>query len=498
MTRDHEGQDPRPAPGGPASQDPPTGDPTRATPVSDVPEAVDTKRRVASDALAVGLGYLASFAYPLVSLPLLARVFGVADLGRFMFALAVLQLVVQFTDFGFGMSALRRIAVARTRVERSRVAFATLAATAGLWLFASTVLMLVVLVVPRLHDQWPIYLIGLLLIGVGAMYPKWLLQGTGRVKAFALLTAISRLVALVLLVITVNSADDVWLAMIWQQFPLALSALSSWAIILWWWKDVHVVRPRAGEALEALRDSTPMFFSNVASIIMGSANSVVLGIVSIPASVAYFSAAERFGNAARGVMRGVVDAMLPRMTRGHADGAGSSALQRMILIGIMGAYLAAGLCLVIFAPLVVPWYLGEDMAPAAGVTQLVGVALMIGGVETALMLKATAEHRYRTVARFALICACVHLTLLFITGTLWGAHGIGCAMIVTETLMGALYTRDALHRRRERRAAQAAAPARLDAADQRADGTQAEQAGPTREADGAQRADGAQAGPAQH
>lgn len=458
MTQDHDEQQPRRAPDGPTGAGPAGAGPAGEDPAVDVPPPVDTTRRVASDALAVGLGYLASFAYPLVSLPLLARVFGVEDLGRFMFALAVLQLVVQFTDFGFGMSALRRIAIARTRAERSRVAFATLAATAGLWLVASAVLMLVVLIVPGLHDQWPIYLIGLLLIGVGAMYPKWLLQGTGRVKAFALLTAVSRLVALVLLVFTVNSADDDWLAMTWQQFPLALSAVSSWVIILWWWKDVHVVRPRASETLEALRDSTPMFFSNVASIIMGSANSVVLGVVSSPTAVAYFSAAERFGNAARGVMRGVVDAMLPRMTRGHSEGPGTSSLQRMILIGIMSAYVVAGLCLVIFAPMVVPWYLGADMAPAAGVTQLVGIALAIGGVETALMLKATAEHRFRLVARFALIGACEHLVLLFVTGSLWGAHGIGCAMIVTETLMGVLYARDALRRRRGKREARDAAP----------------------------------------
>ena len=81
----------------------------------------DSSLRAGSDAIVVGIGYLASFAYPLVSLPLLSRVLGAHDLGRLLFALALVQLIVPLSDFGFGRSALRRIAVARTVEERSRV-----------------------------------------------------------------------------------------------------------------------------------------------------------------------------------------------------------------------------------------------------------------------------------------------------------------------------------------------------------------------------------------
>ena len=41
---------------------------------------------------------------------LLSRVLGAHDLGRLLFALALVQLIVPLSDFGFGRSALRRIA----------------------------------------------------------------------------------------------------------------------------------------------------------------------------------------------------------------------------------------------------------------------------------------------------------------------------------------------------------------------------------------------------
>lgn len=425
----------------------PTDEPARDAPVAEgAVEGEDSTRKVGSDALVVGLGYLASFAYPLVSLPFLTRVVGVVPLGHLMFALAVLQVVVHVIDFGFGMSALRRIAVAGSRAERSRVVFATIAAKALLWLGSGGILMGIVMLAPQLREYWMLYLVGLLVVGVGAMYPMWLLQGIGRVKAFALLTASSRLVALVFLLLTVRGPEDVVLAMLWQQLPLALSALTSWLMIWLVWHAVERVSLRFADVVDALRDSFPLFVSNASGIILGTSNSVVLGVVATPTQVAYFGAAERFSNAVRGVMRGVVDVMMPRMTR---EGDQAARLQRVITGGLIGVYVLAGAVLVLAAPWFVPWYLGDEMAPAVPVMQLLGVALMFFGVTQSLQLRAAAAHRFRQVARLAVIGAVVHLALVLPAGWRWGAIGAGIAVVVSDALMATMYVIDHLvHRRR--------------------------------------------------
>lgn len=424
----------------------PTDEPARDAPVAEgAVEGEDSTRKVGSDALVVGLGYLASFAYPLVSLPFLTRVVGVVPLGHLMFALAVLQVVIYVIDFGFGMSALRRIAVAGSREERSLVVVSTLAAKALLWVVSGGVLMGIVLLAPQLREYWAMYLVGLLAIGVGAMYPTWLLQGTGRVKAFALLTATSRLIALVFLVLTVRGPEDLVLAMLWQQLPLALSALTSWLMIWRVWHAVQRVPLRFADVTEALRDSFPLFVSNASGIILGSSNSVVLGVVATPSQVAFFGAAERFSNAVRGVMRGVVDVMLPRMTR---EGDHAAHLQRVITIGLIGIYALAGLALILTAPWFVPWYLGAEMAPAVPVTQLLGVALAFVGLTQSLQLRATAAHRFRQVARISVLGAIVHLALVLPAGWLWGAVGAGIAVAVSDGLLAAMFVVDHLMLRR--------------------------------------------------
>lgn len=410
-------------------------------------DAPDSRGKVGSDALVVGLGYLVSFAYPLVSLPFLARVLGVAELGHLMFALAVLQIVVQVTDFGFGMSALRRIAVARTRAERSHVVFSTLKATVLLWGAGAATIMTIVLLVPAFTPYWPMYAAGLALIGIGAMYPDWLLQGTGRIKAFAVLTACSRLVALVFLLLTVRGPDDMTLAMIWQQAPLALSALVSWVCIALIWHAVQPVRTTVADVREALADSWPLFVANLSAIVLGSSNAVVLGAVSTTTQVAHFGAAERFANAAKGVMRGVVDVMLPRMTR---TGTEAARLQRSIMVGIIGCYTTAALTLILAAPWFIPWYLGEPMRDSVPVLQLLGLSLLMFGLTSALQLRATSRHRFGAVARLAVIGAGIHLVLLVPAAWLLGDVGAAGAVVVSETIIAAMYAADARRERRRR------------------------------------------------
>lgn len=417
-------------------------------------EAQDSRtsaRSAGTDAVAVGLGYLASFAYPLVSLPFLSRVVGVEDLGHLYIALAVLQMVVFTADFGFGSSALRRIAVAGDEDERSRIVAATLGAKALLWAACSVVLMAVVLWWPGLDDQWPLYATGLALIGIGAMYPTFLLQGVGRAKQFALFTAVTRLIALALLLLTVHGPQDLTLAMVWQQFPLALSAVLCWVMLLWRWKDVHLVRTSLRQIREAFSDSGALFLSNVAVLMMGSANTVVLGIVSTPAHAAFFGAGERFSNAARGVLRGVVDAMLPRMTHTGDD---ARRLQRLITWAIVGAFALAGLMLIVNAPWFVPWYLGAAMDGATPVMQLMGLSLLFVGVTAALQLRVTAQHRFSTIARLAALGGVFHLVVLVPASWLWGSIGASIALVVSEVFLALLYVLDARsHARRARSSA---------------------------------------------
>lgn len=389
------------------------------------------------DAVLIALGYLISYSYPLVSLPFLARVLGPHDLGVLLTVLALLQVIVFVTDFGFGMSSLRRAAEPRARAEVGTVARILAETCWGrslLWAVSGGVLLVIAMLVPSWRHQLPALCAGLLLVLGGAWYPGWLLQAHGRVVAFAVIMASTRLIALGGLLLTVRTAGDLTLAVVWQLAPQAFAALAGWGLLIARWGPAICRLPTPRGVLTALKDAAPLFAANASAMVSGTACTLALGVASTPAQVAYFGAAERFGNAVRGVMRGVGDAMLARLVH-DAD----PTARRSAVLTVAGGFAAAGLALAVFAPLVLPWYLGPEMVPAVLPTMLFGAAMLPAGAVAVLTLLAARRHRYGLIARIAAVGATGLLLACIPAAALGGAVAMACVVIGAELLQALCY-----------------------------------------------------------
>ncbi|GAA3842112.1 oligosaccharide flippase family protein [Brevibacterium ammoniilyticum] len=397
-------------------------------------------RGIGSDTLAVGLGQLAAFIYPIVSLPLLTRMLGAHTFGRVVIIVAVLQLLVRLCDYGFSVSAVRRMAIAVNKRERSSVIVSTFFAVALLWLAGTIALLVVVSVVPALRDDFELYLIGALVIAGGIGFPTWLLQGLRRLKLFAMVTAISRALALVGLLVTVSGDHDIEWAIAWQFAPPTIAAIIVWPILVR--SSVQWSRPSLAAARFALRDGRHLFMSSLAHSLMGSAPVVVLGLVSVPTQAASYGAAERFGNAGRGVLFTVTDSLMPRMVDAHRTGGGGRTQPRMIMGGVFGLFALAGTVLIIAAGWFVPWYLGPGYSEVVPVTQIIGLALVASGGIAVLMLDLNSQGRYSATASAMVSGAAVHLIVLVPMAIAFGALGAAWALVFGELfIVGLLFVK---------------------------------------------------------
>ena len=389
--------------------------------------------RLGGDTTAVALGQMSAFVYPLVSIPYLSRIFGTDGLGQLLLAISIINVMVLVVDFGFGMSALRRVALAGAAGERSYIASSTLAAKVLLLCGCTFVLGLLVLLIPNLREHWEFYAIGSALTLGAALYPTWLLQGIGKIKTFAALHAISRLIALVGLLLTVTSVSDGSLAIFWQFAPAGIAAIGSW-IYLSAIGSHRVSRPTWAAAISAIRESAPLFVGSVATIVISATNTVFLGMFSTLQQVAFYGAGERFSNAIRGIFGGVQQSLLPRVSASIGSGNGAS-LRRTVAAGLMVIYGLAGIGLITSAGVLVPWYLGQGFDAAIPVVRLLGVALCLTGVSTALTLLLIAYGQAKISSRVLLKAAFLHLVLLPVGCINFGAIGAGTAVCLTELVI---------------------------------------------------------------
>lgn len=392
-------------------------------------------RSTGIDAAAVGLGQIVAFAYPIVSLPLLARVFGADSLGHLIVIFAVLQLLVRFTDYGFSVSAVRRIAIAESATERSEIVSATLGATAMLWLTGASVVLTVIFIIPATREQFWFYALGVLLIGSGCLgFPEWLLQGLRKLKLFSLIKAVSRVLALVGLLITVRAKDDMAWAVAWQFAPMTIAGLLIWPVLAR--RTVSLSTPAPRESWATIVEGRHPFYTAIAQAAIGSLPSMVLGTVSAPAQVAYYGSAERFGNAGRGILFATTDAMLPRMTDAAArPGTTELRQRRMIMSGLFGLFALGGTVLAVAAGWFVPWYLGDGFGGVVPVARVIGLSLVITGGVGVLALALNAEREYKTTATAMILGAAAHAVLLVPLAMTFGATGAAWALALGEAFM---------------------------------------------------------------
>lgn len=390
-------------------------------------------RAIGGDAMTVGLGQLVAFAYPIISLPLLTRVLGVNVFGRVVIIVAILQLIVRLCDYGFSVSAVRRIAMAQGKSESSKVILSTLLAVVLLWAAGAGALLLIVAAVPALREEFGLYLIGVLVIAGGIGFPSWLLQGLRRLSLFAVITAVSRCIALVGLIITVQSKADIGWAIAWQFAPPAIAALLVWPFLAR--RCVQWSTPSLRAARFALADGRELFFSSLAHSLMGSAPVVVLGLVSIPSQAAHYGASERFGNAGRGVLFAVTDALMPRMVDARDRTRQGVARPGAVMIVIFSFFALAGVTLIVVAPWFVPWYLGPGFGAVVPIAQIIGIALVASGGVAVLMLDLNSQHRYAATAMAMMCGAVAHLIILVPMAVAFGASGAAWALVFAEVFI---------------------------------------------------------------
>ena len=406
-------------------------------------------RRLTGDAGLVAIGQVVSYAYPLVSIPLLSRVLGIEQLGVLVTVLAVIQMLIIWTDFGFGFSALRRIALAETAAERQRVVAATITAKLLLWAAGSVVLMIIVLAAPTLRSHADLYLVGLLTAVGAVFYPMWFIQGIGQLKLLAMLTAGSRLIALVGLILTVRTADQIDLAVFWQYAPYVLSAIACW-VMLTRRRQARLRFTGFGNVREALHNSFPLFVNLAGGQVIVNSSSILLSQLASYRQAGLFGPADRMANAVDGVLGSVQQAMMPRVAAAHTHPERPNH-RRLILLGSVGAYVLSGLLLVVIAPWLVPWYLGSDFVDAIPVVQLMGVATMVSGLSTTVVLDLVAAGQARICSIVTAFSALWHLITASIGAYYFGAVGVAVAVCGTDLFTAAILSIVILLRRRSAR-----------------------------------------------
>lgn len=340
-----------------------------------------TLPRLRDNIAALGALQITAYIIPLITIPYLTRVLGLDGFGKLMFVQAIVAYVVIITDYGFTLTATRKISANRTNKQYiSEVFWATWGAQWLLALASILTMISLVSIITILQENAALYYVGLSLVIGNLLFPIWIFQGLERMREVAIINACSRLLTALPIFFLVKSSDD----LIWV---LALSGAGAGVAgigsLIWirhkkliYWKRTTLER-----VFKELAGGKSIFLSKVSTSLYTISIPVVLGFISGTSAVGYFALANKLKVAVQGLLSPISQALYPRMSLLYSsDPEGAYRLVKKSATIMMFVSASASIVLFIGAPSLIYIIAGEGFFPAVSLLRWLAFIPLIAGV----------------------------------------------------------------------------------------------------------------------
>ena len=382
-----------------------------------------------------------NYIFPLVTIPYLVRALGPTNYGALAFAQSLIGYFLVLTDYGFDLTATRKIAVNRNDpLALSRIAVSTWAAKFLLCGCGFVVLLLVSMAVPKVGQSRTLAIVLYGSVLGNALFPTWLFQGMERMVLLSLINVPVRFLTLAAMFVVVREPAD-YLAYGWL---LSASSVLTGALglrLALTTFGLRLVKPSAGDVRDSLRSGWLVFLATAAGNIYVAGNSFLLGLFRDHAAVGYYSAAERLVRGVVAILEPVVRATYPTAARIAAESRGEALVRaRRLLVYMSAAGLGLSLTLAAVAPFVSSLALGPGYEESTQIIRILSpLPLLIAisyvlGPQLLLPLKMD-----KSFALILILAATLDVGIGAVFAALWGGSGMAVALLLTELFVsGAL------------------------------------------------------------
>lgn len=251
--------------------------------------------------LVANFGYLsllqvASYVFPLITMPYLARVIGAEGFGKIAFAAAIMVWFQTIADWGFCYTATRDVAKNRDDKEKVSEIFSNVLWARILLMFVSFVVLSVcVLIIPKLRENADVIMISFLMIPGHIMFPDWFFQAMERMKYITILNIVSKTLFTVAIFLFIKERQDYILQPLFTSLGFVISGIIAMYYILVKWK----VRLRISSfktVLRTIKSSTDVFINNLIPNLYNAFSIVLLGFIGGNVANGLYDAGVKFTN----------------------------------------------------------------------------------------------------------------------------------------------------------------------------------------------------------
>jgi PST family polysaccharide transporter len=304
-------------------------------------------RALISNFISLSALQVIGFVLPFVILPYLIQIIGVEKFGLVSFAQALMSYFMVFTDYGFNLSATRRISIHRKNNKKLNMLFnSTLTTKFLLGILSYFILIMLLKTIPKLGAESNLYQYSFLLVFGQLLFPIWFFQGIEEMKFITYLIVFSKLIFTGLMYVFIKEPGDYILVNLFQGLGNIIASIISIVFII---KKFNIVLklPSIRRIGYELQDGMYIFISNSAISIYMNSSIIILGIFVSPVVLGYYSIAEKIMIGVRQILSVFSQVIYPHVCK-LAVTSHSELLKFYKKVFIPFAFFIVTICLILF------------------------------------------------------------------------------------------------------------------------------------------------------
>ena len=238
-----------------------------------------------------------SYVLPLIVLPYIFRVIGPEKFGLIAFAQALVQYFMIVTDYGFSLSATRKISLFRDEEEKVSAVFSSVMTVKMILALLSFIVLLgIINFIPKFKQDWIVYILSFGAVVGNTFFPVWFFQGIEKMKYITFINIAGGIIYMVSIFIFVRHPYDFLMVPAINSLFFLVTGTLGLYIALRKFKIVFV-RQTYHEIREEIRTGWQLFISIVSINAYTTTRIFAVGLLTNNTLTGFYSIGEKIANA---------------------------------------------------------------------------------------------------------------------------------------------------------------------------------------------------------
>lgn len=396
-----------------------------------------TRKRLISNFSSLFSVQVFNYILPLITIPYLVRVLGPDKFGLIAFAQAFVQYFIVICDYGFNLTATRKISIARANQKELSSIVSRVFTIKIIFISLSFIcLVLICLMIAKFRQDMLLYIVAFGCVLGNAFFPSWFFQGIEKMKFIAVLNIISKAIFTVFIFILVQEKSDYHKVVGLNSMAQIIVTLIALYIVFKTYK-VKFYIPALTEIVDELKDGWHVFLALIASSLYTTTNTFILGIFTNNTMVGYYSAGERIVKAVQWLLMPVWQTIYPHISRLSIESKGKALIFIRKVTGLVILFtLATSFSLLFFAPQISAIILGKQFEKSIIIIQILSFIPLITGLGNIFGTQTMLNFGLKeTFTKIIITGSIINVFLSVILVLNFQYIGISISMLFTETII---------------------------------------------------------------